>query len=146
VKLGSVMIFAYSSQETSGAYSAGRVVYAPQGDWSKADPDTAMFDWRVSTELAKGYFAPKTRLLAVGDQVELITDNALPIGISKSPTSWGDADFVARAPTGTKARIVNVKTSNTVDGNTMTRYEIATVGGARGWVHSYAVSPIARNP
>jgi hypothetical protein len=146
VKLGSVMIFAYSSQETSGAYSAGRAVYAPQGDWSKAVPDTAMSEWRVSTELAEGYFAPKPLLLAAGDQIELITDNALPIGISKSPTSWGDADFVARAPKGTKARIVSVKTSNTVDGNTMTRYEIATVGGARGWVHSYAVSPIARKP
>ena len=146
VKLGSVMIFAYSSQETSGAYSAGRAVYAPQGDWAKADPDTAMFEWRVSTDLAEGYFAPKPVLLGAGDQVELITDNGLPIGISRSPTSWGDADFVARAPKGTKARIVSMKTSNLVDGHTMTRYEIATVGGARGWVHSYAVSPIMRKP
>jgi hypothetical protein len=143
VKLGSVMIFAYSSEETSGAYSAGRAVYAPAGDWSKANPSVPLFEWRVATELAEGYFAPKPALLAAGDQVELIDDDARTIGISRSATSWGDADFVTRAPKGTKARIVSVKTSNTVDGNTMTRYEIATAGGARGWVHSFAVRAVA---
>lgn len=146
VKLGSVMIFAYSSEETSGAYSAGRAVYAPDGDWSKADASVALFEWRVATDLAEGYFAPKSVLLAAGDQVELIDDDARTIGISRSATSWGDADFVTRVPKGTKARIVSVKASNMVDGNTMTRYEIATTGGARGWVHSFVVRAIAGKP
>lgn len=103
VTLGSVMIFAYSSEETSGAYSAGRAVYAPAGDWSKADPSAPLVERRVATELAEGYFAPKPVLLAAGDQVELIDDDARTIGISRSATSWGDADVVTRAPKGSVA-------------------------------------------
>jgi hypothetical protein len=121
-------------------------VYAPSGDWAKADPDAPTFEWRVSTDLAEGYFAVAPVLFAVGDQVELIADDGLPIGISRSATSWGDADFVARVPKGTKARVVTVKTTNTVDGFTMTRYEVTTSSGARGWVHSFAVDALAQKP
>ena len=54
-KLGAVTVFAYRDTITSGGFTAGRGVFAPGGQWEKADPNEPLANWKLSAEVAPGY-------------------------------------------------------------------------------------------
>ncbi len=137
--LGALNVFAWGSEKTEGSYTAARAVFAPEGDWAKADPSVFLEKWAVKVEFAPGYFGAKPVALAPGTNVVLEhKDGPRTVLVSKSATSWGDADTLTRAAIGTKARVLNVRELNAGEGRTMLRYEVElATTKQRGWVHSY---------
>ncbi len=139
--LGAVNVLAYASPETEGAYSAASGVFAPGGDWAKADSSVWLSDWRVSIEFAPSYFEERPAPLAVGTPVVLgSTDGPKTVLLSRNATSWTDADAVARVPVGTKAHVTAAKEFNAAEGRVLLVYEVAVdATKQRGWVRDYAV-------
>lgn len=135
VKLGAVDVLAYASEKVDGAYTAAKGTFAPNGQWSEADKGVAVERWRVTLEYEESYFAPKSAL-GVGSQTALVSEGGSAISISRSASSWNDADILARLSPGTKVRILGEQNFGAIR-----RYEVEALGAvrARGWVHTYAV-------
>ena len=133
--LGAVGVFAYGSPETEGAYSAAQGTFAPDGDWAKADPGVPRSEWRMTIEFASGYFEAKAPALAVGAAVVLRREGGGTIAMSRDPKNSTDDLIVARVPSQTGARVMNVKEFPIADGKTLVRYDVETVAPKRrGWV------------
>ncbi|MCW5811539.1 MAG: hypothetical protein KIT84_11020 [Labilithrix sp.] len=144
VTLGALSVMAWAGDDTSGPFSAAMATFAPGGDWSSASDAAPLTSFSVKTEFAPGYFTAKPTAHGIGTSVTLANDSDGPttVLVSRSATSWGDADAVVRVPNGTKAKVVSVKEFNGGEGRVTLRYEveIATTR-QRGWVHAYAVKP-----
>lgn len=141
VKLGAVEVFAYGSENTSGAFSAAKGVLAPEGDWARADPDVAFDNWKVTFEFADGYFDAKPTTFVVGATVTLFDEAAPTVGLSRDPKTFNDSTIVAKVPSGTKARVVGVQEFPLAGGRTVVRYEVETTAGPkrRGWAQALDV-------
>ena len=124
-KLTEVTVFAYDSEDTKGAYTAGRAVGGADG--------------KTTVDLAEGYFAAKARTFAAGQKVVLTDADTPTIAVSRKVETWGDADIIAHVPSGTNATVLGLKQYNVVDGMKLVRYEIRTDKGVRGWVHAEPV-------
>jgi hypothetical protein len=139
VKLGALTIFAYDSEDVKGSYSAGRLEYAPEGKWEKANPKIPVSKWEMKIDFAEFYFAPKPTKIDVGVKVVIADPDSPTVGISKKVESWGDSDLIANVPRGTKATVLEVKEFSLAGGYKMIRYRVKTDKGVTGWVNSEPV-------
>ena len=130
-----VMVFAYRPQDNpSGQYSAGRVVYAPNGRWEEAASSVPM---RVSVDLNDLYFAPPKDQIAIGEAVILRAPLGGLIVLSKGYGSWMEEDIIARVPEGTEATVVERRAEPMGD-QEFVRYRVRLTDRGRevnGWVH-----------
>jgi hypothetical protein len=138
-KLGAVTVFAYRDSITTGSYTAARGVFAPGGQWERADPKEPLANWKLVGDVASGYFDTPVPL-AKGTVVTLADKDDKTVLISSAAERWGDAEHVADVPNGTKARVLSHREFPRGDG-TLVRYEVETTSGRKrhGWVHDYAV-------
>jgi hypothetical protein len=133
--LGAVTVNAWAGESTEGAYSAAMATFAPDGDLKKADPGAMLEHWAVKVDFATGYFDAKPAVIGIGTAVTLTDENAPTVSVSRSASSWGDADIITRVPRGTKARVLAMKSFNGGAGTPMVRYDVELSGGKqRGWV------------
>jgi len=134
-----VMVFAYRPKDdTASAYTAGRAIYAPNGDWGSAASEAPM---KLTVDLNDLYFAAPTKLIANGDAVILTTSFGSEVGISRKYGSWMDEDILARVPVGTKATILESR-SQPMGDQEFVRYRIQTTARGKeisGWVHDYNI-------
>ncbi len=140
-KLGAVTVFAYADAVEPGGYTAARAVFAPDGDWSKADASVPLERWKMNITVAEKYLSPAADAFTDGNTVQLVDDT--PVGVSRNPKSWGDADLIGHVPSKTRARILSHQQFNMGPESTLTRYQIETLGPRklRGWVSASVVRP-----
>jgi hypothetical protein len=138
-----VMVFAYrDGDKPSGFYSAGRVIYAPNGKWEDADMGGPM---RLQVDLNDLYFAPPATHAVSGDTVSLVSSNDDSVSLSKEYGAWGDEDIVARVAKGARAIVLDHQ-SEPMGEHEFARYRIRTLPPApqqEGWVHK-GNAPAAR--
>ncbi len=131
LKANAVTVFAYRPGDTGdGAYSVGRAVVAPHGEWARAAERGPMI---ARVDLEDAYFAGDPNQATGQTKVLVSEGRSKTIFLSRRFESWGDADLVANVPAGTAVEILETRTS----GPSVTRYRVrARVRGkaVQGWV------------
>lgn len=134
-----VMVFAYrQGDKPSGAYTAGRAIYAPNGRWDEAGEDGPM---QVIVELNDLYFAPPAARASAGDTVTLKSTLLDSVALSREYGSWSDDDIVARVPNGARVVVLDTRSEPVVN-EELIRYRVRTLDPAalhEGWVHKWDV-------
>jgi hypothetical protein len=130
-----VMVAAYRPQDSpTDTYTAGKAVYAPNGQWEDACTSAPM---RVSVDLNDLYFAPPKDKIAVGEVVQLKASLGGAIKLSKGPDRWFDEDMIASVPVGTDATIIERRVTP-MSNLEFVRYCVRVTSNGSdvtGWVH-----------
>ncbi|MEI7869225.1 MAG: hypothetical protein WCI11_15155 [Candidatus Methylumidiphilus sp.] len=130
-----IMVFAYRlGDPTTGMYSAGQAIYAPNGKWGDAATNSPK---KISIDINNLYFALPDHTVKTGDTISLQNSTNTYVYISTKYGSWHDIDIVARVPNGTKAIILERK-FEPIGEEEFVRYRIRTIGSGtnyEGWVH-----------
>jgi hypothetical protein len=132
LRANAVTLFAYRPGDPiDGAYSVGRAVIAPFGDWARAGERGPL---QVKIDVESSYFAGDPRQ-ATGTKKRLVSEGALrSVFVSRRFESWADTDLIARVPRGTPVTILETRTY----GPYVTRYRIRVKQNStiiEGWVH-----------
>jgi hypothetical protein len=132
LRASALTVFAYRPGDPiDGAYSVGRAVIAPFGDWARAGERGPL---QVRIDVESSYFAGDPSQ-ATGTKKRLVSEGALrSVFVSRRFESWGDTDLIARVPLGTPVTILETRTY----GPYVTRYRIRVKHRSKvieGWVH-----------
>lgn len=132
-----VMIFAYRPEDdTSGFYTVGRAVYAPNGRWEDARssaPKQAVIEVGSVYFLEKG----KSAFPATGDRVRLTSPRSKTVQISRDSETWGDEHSLARVPVGTEAVVLERKNRALTADHELVQYHVQLTHEGKsldGWV------------
>ena len=125
-----IWIFAYreDDEDTDGAFSAGRCILAPDGDWAKAV--TSSSNLKANVDIAETYtydgkiFEVGSKLFTT-DDVTLYDDN--------------DREF-ATVKKGTEVTILEHQRSFAIN-ITFERYKVA-IGKTKGWLNDYELTNV----
>ena len=140
LRLGAIAIFAFKqgTDAQQGMFDAGRGDFAPFGDWSKADANVPLAQWRANVSLAESYFS-ETKTIAIGSRVTLSND---PTNVSDDPKNWGDEHQIGEIRKGAKATVTDVRSEEVGAPSKAVRYKVRLKRRGRtieGWVHESAV-------
>jgi len=130
-----ITILAYRPQDTpTNQYTAGRAVYAPNGNWGDAASSEPK---QISVDLNTLYFASASEMFASGDIVVLKDSTIQKVDLSREYNSWMDEDIIASVPNGTEAKVVEYR-MEAIGDQELIRYKVRiSTGGdiVDGWVH-----------
>ncbi len=149
---GAVMVLGYrkgDDPDVVGVFSAGQVIYAPQGRWEDASSSVPESQWSPTVELADSYFTRQKAATTVSGEVRLQPGKlSSQIKLSNAPDAWEDSRTVAVVPAGTRVEILD-SMEFPLGSSRMIRYKIRIKedpdGGKEGWVFEQSVKP-ERNP
>ena len=133
-------VFAYKrGTRTDGSYTAGRAVWAPGGDWSRAQEYGTR---SVSVELAEAYFHEPGTGFSSGQSARL--DGTRDVFVSVSADHWaGDNYLVAHMPPGTPVEVRERRDAQLGGSHVLTRYRVQFEKDGEqltGWVHKSALT------
>lgn len=146
--LGALTAFAYTDRsQTQGVFTVAVADYAPHGDWSKANAEVNLRDWKFNVRYSDGYFKPQRQLLATRTPAQTTKETH----ISKKAKSWNDGDLIGTAPKGAQLLVLESRRIP-VSGGYVERYRIRyNEDLLEGWVPGaeYLVAhgtPLPPNP
>lgn len=145
---GAVMVLGYRRGDDPavvGAFSAGRIVYAPHGRWEDASTTAAADQWSEVIDLADSYFARKEPASTVSGEVHLLAGTlSSQVKLSSAPDEWDEGHIVATVTAGTLVEVLDSK-EFPVGGSRMIRYrvkvKVGPAAGKEGWVFEQNVKP-----
>lgn len=139
-RCNAVMVFAYrKGDETTGVFTAGKAVLAPNGKWGNAEEFQDESQLKTTVELADLYFKKGTNSKKKTSAKLFSKDNS-KVAISKVWGNWGDENVIVRVPPGKKVKILETKRKAMSQSFELVRIKISlNYNGKRyvGWVHDY---------
>lgn len=143
-----IYVFAYREDDPnkSRAYTAGRCLLAPDGEWTKANQKVSRDALKTVIDLAEYYFVPPKKTIPVNTAVELyftpVNNQPVNIIVSNNPMSSDpDEDLVVEVPSGTPATVIGVDKFFLPEGEMIT-YKVKLRYRGReyvGWVDDYKI-------
>ncbi|MFZ3578060.1 hypothetical protein [Virgibacillus sp. DJP39] len=128
-------IFAYrEDDEIKQNYSAGRIVFATEGDWSKADQEVGLEGYDYVIDIADTYLNPKESI-EVGAEIQFVGD------VSSKSESWDSEDIIIRTEEITSATVLAIE-KYPMGSMEFIRYQVELETNDQmitGWIHDYDV-------